>query len=67
MLLLPLILLRSREVNVELLCHLLSIVLHLLSMTIPTLLHVLAPSFHGLLRVERSWHWAVHESVVHGC
>ena len=64
---LPLVLLSSREVNVELLCHLLSTVLHLPSMSLSTLLHMLTPSFHGLLRVERPWHWAVHEPVVHGC
>ena len=49
LLLMPMILLRAREVNVELLGHLLSTVFHLLSMALPTLLHVLSPSLSRLL------------------
>ena len=64
MLLRSMLLLIAREVNMELLCHLLSAVLHLLSMTLPTILHVLSPSHSSVLRVERSWHWPVHKPVV---
>ena len=68
LLLVPMILLRAREVNMELLGHLLPTVFHLLCMALSTFLHVLSPSLSRLLgRVERSWHWPVHKTVVHSC
>ena len=49
LLLMPMILLRAREVNMELLGHLLSTVFHLLCMALATFLHVLPPSLSRLL------------------
>ena len=63
---LRLLLLIPREVDVELLGHLLPTLFHLSCVTFPALLHVLTPCQSRVLAVQSQWHWALHEAVVGG-